>query len=561
MEKKGRFKGIISTVNWLALVCFSVCLANCANEKAPEGGKKDTIPPKVKKMVPANKTLHFTGDKIEITFDEYIKATGFSQTLISPPMEKRPEFKINGKALMIKLKGHLRDSTTYTINFAEDIKDVNEGNILNNFTYVFSTGDFIDSQKVSGKVTMAKDNTVADGVIVSLYPVDSINAIKRSKPFYFAKTDKSGNFQINNIKAAQYRIFALKDQNYNYLYDQPNEMIGFSDSLLDLTDTIRKKVELKLFEEAHGKLSYVGEKAIKPGLFKIYYSQPIDTIKIGSNIQSDNDFYYFEKTKDTISYWYSKYYEKRAKFYLLANDTLKDTARIELQSFDKDSIFKKPKYFLAPEIQATTGPLNAPSKETINAQELYKPLRIFFTRPITGINQAKAFHPYEDSVKKDIPCEFNIDPKTKLFVDFSFDKKESTNYTLEIPDSAYQDIFGTWNVKFKYKFKTNSKDNYGNLNVIVKSQSPDKSYIVKILDATTEALIKEIYITKESEKKVFIPNVPIGTYKVIAIDDANGNGKWDTGNFKTKTQPEKIITYKDTYTLKGGWDLDMEIKL
>ena len=561
MNKIKHFTSGIAALHWAVMLLFAITLSNCANEKAPEGGKKDTTPPKPKKMFPANKSLHFSSKTIEITFNEYIKATGFAQTLISPPMEKRPEFKINNKTLLIKLKSPLRDSTTYTINFAEDIKDVNEGNILNNFTYVFSTGSFIDSQKVSGKVSMAKDNSNADGVIVSLYPADSLTSIKRSKPYYFAKTDKSGNFQISNIRAAKYSMFALKDLNYDYLYNQPNEMIGFSDSLLDLTDTLPKRVELKIFQEGSGKLNYAGEKAVKPGYVQFYYSRPLDTLKLSSSIESNNDFYYFNSTKDTVTYWYSKYYEKRAKLFLMANDTLKDTVRIELQSFDKDSIFKKPKYFLSIENQASVVSNGAPSKDIINTLELYKPLKIFFTRPITGINPLKAFHLFEDTVKKELSVKFDVDPKTKLFVQFDFEKKENTNYSLEVPDSAFQDIFGTWNTKFKYKFKTTSKDNYGNLNAIIKCSSPDKSYIVKILEAQTDVVIREIYLDHESEKKVSIQNVAAGSYKVVAIEDTNGNGKWDTGNFKKRTQPEKIITFKDTYTLKGGWDLDMEIKL
>jgi hypothetical protein len=295
-------------------------------------------------------------------------------------------------------------------------------------------------------------------------------------------------------------------------------------------------------------------------LIQLYYSKPIDTLKISSSIESDNDFSYFGNTKDTIIYWYSKYYEKRAKLFLVANDTLTDTTRIELQSFDKDSIFKKPKYFLATENQTTTSAPGGSSKEVINVQELYKPVKISFTRPIIRINEAKGFHLYEDSVKKDLPVKFDLDPRTKQFVEFKFPKNENTNYTLEIPDSAFQDIFGTWNVRFKYKFKTTSKDNYGTLNVILKPQSQDKNYIVKVLDATTEALITEIRLTGETEKKVSVPNVPTGTYKVVIIEDTNGNGKWDTGDFKKRIQPEKVLTFKDTYTLKGGWDLDMEVK-
>ena len=244
----------------------------------------------------------------------------------------------------------------------------------------------------------------------------------------------------------------------------------------------------------------------------------------------------------------------------MANDTLFDTARIELQSFDKDSIFKKSKYFLAPEIQPVNAPVGTPSKEIINTQELYKPLKISFSRPIIKINGAKDFHLFEDSVKKDLVVKFTLDHKTKRTIEYNFDKKENTNYTLQIPDSAFQDIFGTWNIKFTYKFKTTSKDNYGNLNVILKPQIPEKNYVIKILDASSDALIKEIRMSHEAEKKVTIENAPAGNYKVAVIEDTNGNGKWDTGNFKNKIQPEKVYTYKDTYTLKGGWDLDMEVK-
>ena len=173
-------------------------------------------------------------------------------------MDKKPSFKIRNKTLSIKLNSALRDSTTYTINFADDIKDVNEGNVTTNFTYVFSTGDYIDSQRVSGTVILAKDNSPQEGVVVALYPQDSVDGILHSKPFYFAKSDKTGQFHINNIRATKYWIYALKDQNYNYKYDLSDESIAFADSILDLTDTIPGKVELHLFSENGGKLILEG---------------------------------------------------------------------------------------------------------------------------------------------------------------------------------------------------------------------------------------------------------------------------------------------------------------
>lgn len=162
----------------------------------------------MKKISPADKTIHFNSDKIEIKFDEFLKQGSFAQTLVSPPLEKRPEFKVEGRTLTIKLKSALRDSTTYTINFGDDIQDLNEGNIAANFTYVFSTGSYIDSQKVSGMVIQAKDNTAADGIIVLLYPKDSVDGILKSKPFYFAKQIKPEPSKLKTLKPASIGFMA-----------------------------------------------------------------------------------------------------------------------------------------------------------------------------------------------------------------------------------------------------------------------------------------------------------------------------------------------------------------
>lgn len=521
-----------------ATIAIALTFTFCANIKPPEGGKKDTIPPKPRKISPPNKSLHFSADKIEITFDEFIKPTGFLQTLISPPLDKRPDFKIEGKTLVIKLKSKLRDSTTYTINFAEDIKDVNEGNILNNFTYVFSTGDFIDSQKVSGTVKMAKDNSAADGVIVSLYPEDSINAIKRSKPFYFAKTDKSGSFKINNIKAGAYRIFALKDENYNYIYDQPNEKIAFSDSIFHLVDTTPTRTELFLFEEYVGKINVSGTRAVSPGNAQIYLSKPYKQLEIKRDSAPASTFWYPNDIKDTINYWYSDFYRHRTKLFITINDTIFDTTRIELNYIARDSLFNNKKYALSLVNQSGMPKSGADNKDIINAQDLFKPLKLNFGRPILEINQLKPFHLLDDSAKKEIPAKFEVDEKTKLAIVISFPKEENTTYTLDVPDSAFADIFGMWNKKFTYKFRTNLKDNYGNLNITLKSAHPDRHYIVKLLNESGD-VVKEIPFSGDSIRKISVQNLPAGNYKFLAIDDRNNNGVWDPGSFKDKIQPGK----------------------
>jgi hypothetical protein len=298
---------LMPIIRSLIVLVVAMVQYGCANESIPQGGKQDQEPPTLVKANPPLKSTHFQSNKIQLAFNEFLKTTGFSQTLVSPPLDKRPDFKSAGKTITVKLKSPLRENTTYTINFADDIKDLNEGNTTDNFTYVFSTGDYIDSLKVFGNVFLAKDNSPADGVVVSLYPADSMDAIRTSKPYYFAKTDKLGHFEISNVKAGKYQIYGLKDQNYNYLYDQPNETIAFSDSILQLDTLVNTSISLYLFDD-QDEIKLNETRSIAPGLLQISYTGAIQSFKMDGEIVSQTDFASLYDTNDTINYWFSRYY-------------------------------------------------------------------------------------------------------------------------------------------------------------------------------------------------------------------------------------------------------------
>jgi uncharacterized protein (DUF2141 family) len=546
-------------LNPTAMLFFCLILFGCANESAPQGGKKDTTPPKAKRISPPDKSLRFTGEQIKITFNEYIKATGFSQTLVSPPMEKQPLFKISGKTLLVKFRSPLRDSTTYTINFADDIKDVNEGNIASNFTYVFSTGSYLDSQKISGTVLLAKDNTTVEGTVVSLYNADTIDGIKNYKPLYFTKADKSGNYTISNIKAGRYTVYALKDNNYNYKYDQPGELIAFNDSIINLSDYFVKKQDLYLFDENKKKLHLDDYRSISPGYIRLCYNKPLESVKINSSASTVNDFAFLNATNDTVSYWFSNYYNKKDTVWVTVNDTLFDTIRIELKNIPKDSLYNNPVYLLSTVNQVSTTKNKADAKTITDVQELNKPLKINLSRPVMEINTLKHIQILDDSADKYIEPDFALDEKSKLSLSCSFEKKENTLYTVSIPDSTLKDIYGMWNRKITYKFTTNGKDNYGNFHLTLKTDHPENYYVIKLLNSNNEE-VRQFFFSGNGERKINIENMAAGGYKFVVIDDVNKNGKWDTGDFSKKIQPEKIFSYKETYQLKGGWDLDVEVK-
>src|SRR6187549_611687 len=206
----------------ILLAFLALTLLSCASPKAPTGGPKDETPPAIiwDESTP-NKQTYFKDDKITITFDEWITLKEVNtQLVISPFLEESPEVTLKGKSIIITLPDTLKEETTYTFNFGNSIADLNEGNVLGNFSFTFSTGAVLDSSKLTGVVLDAVKMKPAENIWVMLYPVGEDSAVYKRKPDYVAKTNKEGQWTIENIRTDSFNVVALKDDNLNFLYDQ-----------------------------------------------------------------------------------------------------------------------------------------------------------------------------------------------------------------------------------------------------------------------------------------------------------------------------------------------------
>jgi hypothetical protein len=572
--KKGKSRFITLSLLILALTRFAIVeigpkfipagilmISSCADERPPTGGKRDSIPPKMKSADPPNKSLNFKSEKVNIRFSEFIQQTlDPKEILISPPMDKKPKIAVNGKNLTINFKSKLKENTTYTINFGDAIKDINEGNILKNFSYVFATGPMLDTASISGSVTNIASPTELNDINISLYPADSVDGILRSKPFYFAKTDKAGLFMINNIHSGTYRVYGLKDVNLNYIYDQPDELIGFMDTMITLMDSSKSKIALNVFLSVNNKPKFID--AISPGAGRVLltYNSPIKKIIVTSDMPSGKEVVEVNSRKDSITYWYSNIYMKKASFTIVANDSIRDTVRMDLKTFNKDSMNNAKKYSLSFESQSFKTDSSGKSTYIKPILSPFKPLILNLSRPVDSINQNKALVIVNDSTSKTDTVAYILSPKTKRKITIDYPQIEKTSYTLIVPDSAFLDLFGWWNKKFLYKWNSDANENYGNIILSLKFEHPEKQYVVKLLDQDNKA-VETFTFTGETEKKVLIKNIKTGPYHLQAIDDTNNNGEWDSGDFSKKLQPEKIINFRETYEVKGNWDLEIEVKL
>jgi hypothetical protein len=541
------------------LVYFLV--SSCANEGPPTGGKKDVTPPKVKYSDPPNKSINFHGNEINIRFDEYIVQTlEQKEIIISPPLQKNPKIFVNGKTLTVKLQSPLKDSTTYTINFGDAIKDNNENVPLKNFTFVFATGNNLDSASINGTVTNISDPKASDGILVSLYPLDSIDGILHSRPYYFSKSDKTGNFKISNIHSGEYRIYGLRDENLNYKYDQSNELIGFQDSIVTVSDSSKLKVNMTVFESKNNRPKLVDATAVSPGRILITYTAPIKSLKFNAGILDSKDIIEISGKNDSITYWYSNVYAQKTRLELTVNDTIFDSTRVDLKYLSKDTASDRKSYPLRFETQVVKEDTTKKIQVTKPILSPFKPIILTLSRPVIDIDPNKRVYILNDTTGKKDSIFYSIDSKKKRELTIDYPQLEKTPYTLVIPDSTFQDQWHWWNKKMTYKWNSDANDNYGTIILSLKFDHPEKYYIFKILN-DQDVPIATFYYVGNEEKNITLRNVMAGSYHLQAIDDANKNGEWDSGDFTKKIQPEKIINFKETYTLKGSWDLEVEVKL
>lgn len=588
----------------LGMLLTAFLAQRCANAVAPTGGPKDTTPPVVVAAVPENHSLNFNGKRIEITFDEYITLENANQNvLISPPLSEKPDIKLQNKTVVIKFKESLAPNTTYTINFGSSIKDLHEGNPFKDYVYTFSTGDHIDTLSIAGKLLNAVDKKPVEDAYVSLYAADrdNLDSLPLSTvPNYITKTDKEGRFSFSGISDRQYLVFALKDVNSNLYFDQPNEEVAFLDTLVQasclqvpkprvvdsvaadstltindsiptalqdslvavvdslVVDSVRMPVynanalnlTLFMFTEVDSTQMLLEKKLVEEGLLRFVFRHPAkDAVVMTPEMLPDtfNLVTMHSAEYDTV-WWYFTPNVKDSLWVQVRYDTvINDSSRYSLK-------FK--------EAGGIRGRRNEPKKLSVSNNLLGRgglvagrDLVLRFSEPIVDyrMSDSAVFKcdttTYYGRLDFEPADEFGM--AYRLTTPFSAD----SSYSFEIPDSVFFGIRGRTNGPVKVDFHVMKDDEYGNIYITVVPPEGMRQVVVQLLDERDKVLREEI-ITKRQE--VMFEHLMPAKYKLRAILDADGNGKWSTGNYRHRTLPETIIEYKDPLEIKAGWDIDLE---
>ena len=512
-------------------------LFSCANPTALTGGAKDTIAPQFDSLqtIP-NFQTNFIKKPLEFTFDEWIvvKDAG-KQIVVSPPLEFVPKTRIQKKTVIFEFdeKEILKEDVTYIINFGTAVQDITENNAVKDFRFVFSTGDIIDSLEIKGTVVDAITKKAEEGVLVLLYQNTADSVVRKNRPFYFGKTDKSGNYKIQNLKAGTFKIFALKDGNSNYKFDSPEEKIGFMDSLIHIPDTTIASLDFEIFTE--DPIISFQDESVEYGHQELVFTQNPKDVKITA-IDSI-DYFWAEYSKRKIDLWFNTTSKKNIVIQLdtIINDTLK------LASKGRDKFIE-------------SAELNLDKKEIQKTIASTDSMNIVWNHPIKSFDKSKLILT-RDTFKT--PLDFEIlDSKSKRTISISYPWKTDSTYHIEIFPNFSTDLYGLQNDSLLISFKVLKKEDFGDISLKMDSLDNKKQYIVQLMNQ--EEVVDTQIIDHETSFEYHYDYLIPGTYSFKIIDDENADGRWTSGNYDLKKQPERIIDHKID-ELRANWEVEVLI--
>ena len=424
---------------------------------------------------------------------------------------------------------------------------------------------------LQGKIIDARTNSPVNGCFVFAYTQDVDSLPLTTKPQYITKTQSSGAFAIKNIQPGNYKLFALKDINNNLIYDLPIEEIAFFDhtveavrmpvdvqkdttSLQDsiaagLPDTIEElpEIQLYLFMEEDTTQAFVKLQNKEVGKYEFIYKSKIYNHK--ATVLSEKEYDHFEIVgRDTITWYMKEPLLDTMVVAMTVNDSVCDTLRLEP--------FKKAGVRTGQRRGKSDGhtPLAIGNQ---NAGELYKPLVFTFPYPIRPTDsvpvQIITTKKYTGNDTSRLILSVSDVFTTSLILNRRFEEK--VPHTLIIPDSVFFGYNGLTNDTIRIKFTTKTEKDYGLLRMDYRLPDNGYPFVIQLLNGKGDVLQTDIL---HRSGNITYSNLLAGSYKIKAIEDRNGNGVWDTGNYRKKLQPERVFNFNKVITIRGYWELEEE---
>lgn len=223
---------------------YPLVFHSCANQLPPSGGEDDRIPPTVLSISPLPNTVNYTGNKIEIEFDEYVDRRSLRESLfISPKPKGELEYNWSGKSVEIIFNGELEKNKTYVFSIGTGLKDLRGGNAIQQpIAFAISTGNKIDKGKVRGAVyDFSIGESSSDrfkNLIICVYVIRKEINPEKDIPDFITQVNQDGIFSFDNLPEGEFRMFAINDNDRNLLFDKNFDDISILAGDIFIKDTM-----------------------------------------------------------------------------------------------------------------------------------------------------------------------------------------------------------------------------------------------------------------------------------------------------------------------------------
>ncbi len=564
--------------NILRLAAFATfLLAGCAKQGSLVGGAKDTTPPGLDSLRSTpNFRTNFNQREIKLTFDEWVQLKDVTkEVLISPPLDKRPTISLKNKTVTVDFGENpaFRPNTTYTINFGGAVRDLHESNPAKDLRYVFATGPAIDSCTLDGVVSDAQTGALLENITVLLYDkfVDSV-AI-REKPYYFAKTDKSGVFSIKNVKTGRFKVMAIDEGQATDLKWNPSaERVAYADSAVIFSDSAQRAlVLLSVFKNA-SIVKTTDKNANNYGVVRIGWTDiaPIDQrIVLAQKALDGGMRYKIENNKDTTLLWYDFPNDTTTLPWSL---TVQDTSvKVAIKAFNRNDFALRhrlrpvdeggPASTGAARGSRGSGRVAPPPPATMLAAKAITVLpgrtgKLRFNFPIIATDTSKWMARLDSSLFS--AYTLTPDSAQSRLLTLSGNWKAGSAIAITVLPGGITDLYGLANVDtIVYNVNILTDKQLGTLSLTIEKTKPGTSYVLELLNGTAKETERRFTATESSTKLKF-SDLQAATFTVNLIEDTNANGRWDTGNYFEHRQPELIFN-KKLEPLRANWELEATI--
>ncbi len=570
---------------FLVGILFFLCMFYaCARIGSPQGGAYDYAPPGYVSSKPEPNAIDFKGKKIEILFDELVNIEKPGEkVIITPPQKKNPEIKASGKKITVELKDSLLPNTTYTFDFTDAITDNTEKNALEGFSFAFSTGEVVDSLVISGILLNAENLEPMPGILVGLHSNLDDSAFFSTPFLRTTKTNDRGKFWIRNVAPGAYHVFALNDINHDYHFDQPGEDIAFTDSIYSpsfegavrpdtvwadslVVDTVRE-VKYTRFTPDDIQLFLFKEEFERQYLSRPTRADYTLTFNFNSAKNLNPGIRLLNQESGSKDWAVQEFSEDGKALTLWIKDSLiynADTLAVEVDYLKSDSLNKlvqtkdtfslalrkkkeeKKKKNEAEKIQFLGVDLSAQP-----AIDVFDTVKITFSEPIDNLNpKSIKFEQKSDTIWQPGEIDLKKDSLNPRIYYLSRKWPYDTEFRVRIDSATIHSIYEKWNNKLESTFKFRKLSDYGHLYVAI-SGNTSKGF-GELLDSRNQVVRHSDIINGEL---VFI-NLKPGKYYLRYIEDENQDGKWTTGLYKDKRQPERVYYYSGFFDIKQNFEFE-----